>query len=729
MVGMITVACLLMSTPSAEGTAAGNRAASDLAARDLAVGRSGSRLVLYDNGPLITTPGGGAGGADISELQTSLGMNTHGAGCQVSLGNRMADDFDVLQPWNIESIHLYAYQTNSTTTSPLVDARLQIWDGPPNAGGTVIWGDLVTNRLLTTEWTSIYRVSDSSPSDTNRPIMVAVCEVPVTLDPGTYWLDWMLDGSPSLSGPFQPPISIIGSTTTGNALQYTTAWNAFLDSGTSTAQGVPFTIHGNLSGGTLIDFDDLSNLEYIDSHYPDVVFSPGWQAWTTSSSTYPPHSPPNVAFTHETAPDISFDIPIWRLGFYINCLNSGSDTYTYTVNDEWGYPLQDYTVNGATDLYVEFFADGIRSLTISGTGPNWSVQHTIDSMIYYPSEYLDCPPNSVFSQPVDVTSPLINGYSSDLDFGSSTVDWYLVSSGESVSSIRWWGFLSSSSTPEFRIEFLMDDAGSPGTPAQSFTVTPSVWDTGYDFYGYDLLEFDVDLPQPVFLTHGWLSIRGVLDGVFYYWANTSIGPDLGLQNLGSGWNAINSNMAVCLNHSAGPPTPTPTPLTCDILWDQPLSAINTNAYISQEFPDMDTYSSYLSDDFINPVSWTISEVYAPGELWNGGMTLMHASMLHWRIYADQGGVPAGDPSGGGAAPFWSLDLPPYEAQVTISTGSNGYPSNTAVTLATPVTLPAGHWWICFYPTMNYDIGGQFGRQGSDTTNALIAQFINPGEGF
>ncbi len=38
---------------------------------------------------------------------------------------------------------------------------------------------------------------------------------------GTYWVQSATDGSLA-SGPWAPPITILGQTTTGNALQYTT---------------------------------------------------------------------------------------------------------------------------------------------------------------------------------------------------------------------------------------------------------------------------------------------------------------------------------------------------------------------------------------------------------------------------------------------------------------------------------------------------------------------------
>jgi hypothetical protein len=207
----------------------------------------GPDVVLYDNGPLVTNPGGGAGGADLSALQVSLGMNTLGAGHQFSLGYSIADDFTVTDAagWQIDTISFFAYQTNSPTTSTITGVYVAIWDAPPNAGGTVVWGDQTTNRLLTTGWSNIYRASDTTPTATNRPIMENVATIGTSLAQGTYWVQWSTDGSLS-SGPWAPPISILGQTTTGNALQYTTAWADLTDSGTLTPQGLPFIINGSV---------------------------------------------------------------------------------------------------------------------------------------------------------------------------------------------------------------------------------------------------------------------------------------------------------------------------------------------------------------------------------------------------------------------------------------------------------------------------------------------------
>jgi hypothetical protein len=69
--------------------------------------------VLYDNGPLVTHPGGGSGGADASALQTALGLTIYGFGHQAPLNYRMADDFVISDPagWQVDTITFFAYQT------------------------------------------------------------------------------------------------------------------------------------------------------------------------------------------------------------------------------------------------------------------------------------------------------------------------------------------------------------------------------------------------------------------------------------------------------------------------------------------------------------------------------------------------------------------------------------------------------------------------------------------
>ncbi len=211
--------------------------------------------ILYDNGPLVTHPGGGFGGADASALQTALLLSTFGFGHAVSSGFRVADDFTVPAPgWNVTTITFYAYQTGSTTTSTINAVNLRIWDGVPGVGN-IVFGDTTTNRLSTSTFTNDYRVLDTALTGNTRPIMADVATVGISLPPGTYWVDWQTGGTLA-SGPWAPPVSILGQTAKpgSNGLQYDPTagtWNAAIDTGAAAQQDFPFVIQGDpLSGPT-----------------------------------------------------------------------------------------------------------------------------------------------------------------------------------------------------------------------------------------------------------------------------------------------------------------------------------------------------------------------------------------------------------------------------------------------------------------------------------------------
>jgi hypothetical protein len=131
----------------------------------------------------------------------------------------------------------------------MTDLAWLLYDGDPSAGGMVIASG---SGLDATGWSNIYRVLDTSSGNTDRPIMYDVANMGgMYLPQGDYWLAWQTNGSLG-SGPWAPPITINGQTTTGNGLQSLdngATWAAALDGGTGTAQGLPFIIEGQVSGG------------------------------------------------------------------------------------------------------------------------------------------------------------------------------------------------------------------------------------------------------------------------------------------------------------------------------------------------------------------------------------------------------------------------------------------------------------------------------------------------
>ena len=205
----------------------------------------GGRDILYDNGPFETAPG-------LSVLENvTLSSSTYGWGVQITADNRLSDDFTVPvgETWNISAVTFFAYQTGSSTISTFTDVYVELYDGPPDLpGSNLLWGDLATNRMSSTAWSGVYRVLEDAQTSTSRPVMATTCDVVVSLGAGMYWFVWQCAGT-GTSGPWAPPITIPGMTTTGDGLQYTSsslAWAPVFDAGDLGAKGFPFIIEGSL---------------------------------------------------------------------------------------------------------------------------------------------------------------------------------------------------------------------------------------------------------------------------------------------------------------------------------------------------------------------------------------------------------------------------------------------------------------------------------------------------
>lgn len=225
---------------------------------------------VYTNGNLSTGATSKSGvaapsGYTWSEMQNDTGNTTEsngttGVGAQIvgtTTSNRVADDFTVPvgQSWTLSKITFYAYQTGyAGTTSPFTTVRVRISNGNPSVGTpTVVFGDMTTNRLLSTSDALMYRIANSTtPSPgtvpgTTRKIWKIEATVNVTLAAGTYWVEWQQDAG--ANGNFSPPSTILNARTQPgyNAIQFTTAWAVLSDSGSpatapDVAVDMPFVI-------------------------------------------------------------------------------------------------------------------------------------------------------------------------------------------------------------------------------------------------------------------------------------------------------------------------------------------------------------------------------------------------------------------------------------------------------------------------------------------------------
>ncbi len=206
---------------------------------------------IFDNGPLASSLGTGVGGADESILEEiTLGMVVLGWGHQFIDQARLADDFVVPpgQLWRIDRVVVFGYQTGSPITTTFTALNFRIWRGRPGEPDSeVVFGDEVTNRLLSSEWSGVYRVREELAGQAaDRPIMANVGQAGVLLEPAQYWLDFQADATLTV-GPWGPPISRLGATFTGDALQSNDnglTWDRIRDFGNDMPQGVPFILEG-----------------------------------------------------------------------------------------------------------------------------------------------------------------------------------------------------------------------------------------------------------------------------------------------------------------------------------------------------------------------------------------------------------------------------------------------------------------------------------------------------
>jgi PEP-CTERM motif len=203
----------------------------------LAAAGASQAAAIYNNGPVVPTPGG------FSVLTAP--RTTFGFGDQTASGNAVADDFVVPAgaTWNISSIDFYGYQTGAVGFT-FQQATWSVLAGDANTGTVIASGvTTVTNGGLVG-----YRSQTAAPTDTTRAIYSVQTDMPdFSLTGGTYWLRWSLTGS-AASGPWQPPTS---DNSVGNARQLTSTsgglYTTLVETGSGLTPTLPFALNGTIT--------------------------------------------------------------------------------------------------------------------------------------------------------------------------------------------------------------------------------------------------------------------------------------------------------------------------------------------------------------------------------------------------------------------------------------------------------------------------------------------------
>jgi len=141
--------------------------------------------------------------------------------------------------WIFDTVIIYQIKYNTTPSYTFLNCNLQIYSGTPGLGGTVVWGDTVTNLLSSTGFTGIYKVdtltADGGLMSTFRPIMYLKLYLSPAprLTAGTYWLSWAAAG-PGTNSTYTPEKVLPGRVNPPGQMgrgQYGGVWQYLSDSG------------------------------------------------------------------------------------------------------------------------------------------------------------------------------------------------------------------------------------------------------------------------------------------------------------------------------------------------------------------------------------------------------------------------------------------------------------------------------------------------------------------
>jgi hypothetical protein len=153
------------------------------------------------------------------------------------------------------------------------------------------------------------------------------------------------------------------------------------------------------------------------------------------------------------------------------------------------------------------------------------------------------------------------------------------------------------------------------------------------------------------------------------------------------------------------------PTGSDVLYDQNDNDAGTGS-VSQDFETAnDPFDNASADDFVVPAGgWTVTGVDATGIYFNGAGPSDSFSVT---FYSDAGGLP-------GAV---------VNAQSGLSyTDTTGFGS-PSITLATPVNLSAGTYWVSIVSRMDFPVGGEWGWEDRTVQSGTMSAWENPGDGF
>jgi hypothetical protein len=157
--------------------------------------------------------------------------------------------------WNVAQIKVYAYQTGAPAeANTFTKLHVKIYTGDPRSGAPVTLdcsGPKAIDVTTAGVFTNVYRVETIDPQNDDRAVKELTGNLctPKRLIPGTYWLEWSVEGD-ALYSPSRANVTVPWDEP-DNALQLSVStgiWSPMIDpinqGGSGKNQDIPFLLHG-----------------------------------------------------------------------------------------------------------------------------------------------------------------------------------------------------------------------------------------------------------------------------------------------------------------------------------------------------------------------------------------------------------------------------------------------------------------------------------------------------
>ena len=138
------------------------------------------------------------------------------------------------------------------------------------------------------------------------------------------------------------------------------------------------------STGKLLNFESTPPGGSLNNYANGISFSPGWQQWNSTGSSFTSHSGSMVIYTHESFNWINFTTSQSYIEMFVSS-QSGGKLYL-NAYDKYGVMVDSATIPANAQVYKANVSNtNIYSIRIVGNTTSWESSYTIDDLYFVAS--------------------------------------------------------------------------------------------------------------------------------------------------------------------------------------------------------------------------------------------------------------------------------------------------------------------------------------------------------